>query len=62
MAPGNFTREPAPGAPLCTGAFDSAEESWLHLFARLGIGLSPELLDLGEPRRHDQTVPAVQAR
>ena len=28
--------------------FDPREEGWLLLFARLGIGLTPELLDLGD--------------
>lgn len=28
--------------------FDPREEGWLALLARLGIGFSPELLDLGD--------------
>lgn len=41
---------PAPVAPRLLADAEPAEESWFGLFARFGIGLSPELLDLGELR------------
>jgi hypothetical protein len=38
--------------------FDPCRESWLGWFARLGTGLTPELLDLGCWRSDDRAAPA----